>query len=145
MGRGAAGTPAALSAPGGIKQIPALVEQWREAGLTVHYEPEPLVAEDLPETVNRAAFRVIQEGLTNVARHAPQAQAWVKLARRDGELHLAVSNSPGTAGPAVPGSGLGLAGLAERLGLLGGALEHGPGPDGFELSARIPVNGQVRA
>lgn len=140
---GAGGT--ALAAPGGMAQIPDLVEQWREAGLAVDLGLDRQSEDDLPEAASRAAFRVVQEGLTNVARHAPDAQAAVKVVATAQELLITVSNGPGAAGHAVPGAGLGLAGLAERVALLGGSLECGPTEAGFELAARIPLADRSRA
>lgn len=148
----AAQTP---TAPSGIADIPALVDQWRQAGVAVDYAPQPRVADGIPDAVARAAFRVAQEGITNVARHAPEASATVTLERHsperhsadsdvpESELRITVVNGPSAPGDAAPGAGLGLIGLAERVHLLGGSLEHGPTTSGFELKARIPFTPQT--
>lgn len=133
----------ATQAPSDIAQITGLVAQWRLAGIVVTYAPLLQTPEQIPDAVSRAAFRVVQEGLTNVARHAPESEAVVELLlHRVGngraELHVTVLNSAGTPGESVPGAGLGLVGLAERVQILGGTLSHGPHKDGFELAARIP-------
>lgn len=132
-------------APSGIAQIAGLVAQWRLAGMAVAYSPSFATSEQIPDAVSRAVFRVVQEGLTNVARHAPESDVEVCLQRHrdDGNgaavLEVTVTNSAGGPAQAAPGSGLGLVGLAERVQLLGGTLDHGPRKDGFELAARITL------
>ncbi|WP_425862217.1 sensor histidine kinase [Arthrobacter sp. TWP1-1] len=138
------------TAPSGMADIPALVDEWRRAGVAVVYAPQSGLADGIPDAVSRAAFRVVQEGITNVARHAPEAKATVSLervgaerqsaetSRAKHELGVTVVNGPSAPGEAAPGAGLGLIGLAERVHLLGGSLEHGQRASGFELKARIP-------
>ncbi|ALV45765.1 hypothetical protein MB46_10010 [Arthrobacter alpinus] len=143
------------TAPSGIADIPALVDEWRRAGVAVDYAPQQELADGIPDAVGRAAFRVVQEGITNVARHAPEARATVTLERQsaelfsaehDGaelptpehELRITVMNGPAAPGDPAPGAGLGLIGLAERVHLLAGSLKHGPTTSGFELKAHIP-------
>jgi hypothetical protein len=90
--------------------------------------------------VERAAYRVVQEALTNVTKHAPGARVTVRIARAPGETVVEVCNGPPPAGP-LPGtvSGRrGLAGLRERVRLLGGTLHAGPRDGGFEVVARLP-------
>ncbi|WP_218713731.1 sensor histidine kinase [Arthrobacter sp. BF1] len=135
------------TAPSGIAQIPGLLAEWREAGVSVEYAPNPELAAVLPDTVSRAAFRVVQEGITNVARHAPETQAAVSLVlhreeSENTELLISVSNGPGAQSEPALGAGLGLIGLAERIQLLGGSLDYGPTTSGFRLMARIPVQRQ---
>ncbi len=148
---------AAVRGLSGIEQIAGLLAEWRQAGIVVEYEPLDEPAESaqaipeipeetvsaVPNAVSRAAFRVVQEGMTNVARHAPEASAVVtlKVQAHDAagkELLVVVHNEPGTAGDAAAGAGVGLIGLAERIELLGGELEHGSTETGFTLLARIP-------
>lgn len=142
-GTAAGGTADARTAPSGIEQVAGLVAEWRQAGLTIHYMPNPKLTVGIADAPSRAAYRVVQEGLTNVARHAPEAHAVVTLELRasdsaETELFVSVVNGlGGSAEPAV-GAGLGLIGLAERVQLLGGVLEHGPTASGFGLSAVIP-------
>ena len=137
----------ARTAPSGVAQIPGLLEQWRQAGIVVDHAPNPEIDGVLPNAVSRAAFRVVQEGITNVARHAPQAQAELGMALHGNgaggsELRITISNGPGAPGEAALGAGLGLVGLAERVRLLGGTLDHGRTGAGFRLAARIPFNTQ---
>ncbi|SED99255.1 Signal transduction histidine kinase [Arthrobacter alpinus] len=144
-------TAQAPTAPSGIADIPALADQWRQAGVAVEYVPQPgLTTDGIPDAVGRAAFRVAQEGITNVARHAPEARATVTLERYssesngpESELRITVVNGPSVSGDAAPGAGRGLIGLAERIRLLAGSLEHGPTTSGFELKARIPFTPQA--
>ena len=143
-------TVRAHTAPSGVAQIPELLEQWRQAGIVVDHAPNPELDGVLPDAVSRAAFRVVQEGITNAARHAPQAKAGVSMALHGNgaegrELRITVSNGPGAQGEPALGAGLGLVGLAERVRLLGGTLDHGPTGAGFRLAARIPLNNQNQA
>ncbi|WP_315913154.1 histidine kinase [Arthrobacter sp. lap29] len=135
--------PSGVAAPSGIAQIAGLVAQWRLAGILVDYSQLPEDPVVIPDAVSRAAFRVVQEGLTNVARHAPGSRAHVNLelpAATTGpaELHVTVANGAGGPGEPGPGAGLGLVGLSERVQILGGTVEHGHNAQGFELVACIP-------
>jgi signal transduction histidine kinase len=102
-------------------------------------------AVDLPETlaqpVQRAVYRFVQEALTNVRKHAPGASVGVFGEVVDGVVVVRVENGPPTSARLeLPGSGLGLIGLAERASLLGGQLESGRTADGgFALHLRLPV------
>jgi signal transduction histidine kinase len=115
----------------GLAQIPALAER---AGASVEL-PEL----DVPESVGLTAYRVVQEALTNAARHAPGSAVSVELRIVDGVLEVLVRNTPGGASVGG-GGGHGLAGMRERVAVHGGALSAGPtGGGGFEVRARIPV------
>lgn len=95
----------------------------------------------LGEPVGQALLRMIQEGLTNVVRHAGASQVELMISRQAGEIRVSLADDGvGDAGSSPnPGSGLGLRGMAERLELLGGALELRSGPgQGFRLLARLP-------
>ncbi|MGY2003776.1 sensor histidine kinase [Blastococcus sp. SYSU DS1024] len=125
-----------------LGDLPALVEECRRAGLRVRarYRVPDLAA--VPAAAGRAAYRVVQEGLTNVRKHAPGAVADVLVdgSPADG-LTVEVGNplSVGGEAPPLPGSGTGLVGLLERVSLAGGTLEHGWTPEGgFRLCARLP-------
>lgn len=136
------------TAPSGVEQIAALLEGWRLAGINVGYAPNPELDGVLPDAVSRAAYRVVQEGVTNVARHAPGAQAEVTLELhrvqpRATELRITVSNGERTMSEPALGAGLGLVGLAERIQLLGGTLSYGPAENGFDLVAHIPFKMQA--
>ncbi|MGA6166975.1 sensor histidine kinase [Amycolatopsis magusensis] len=120
------------------EDIGALVARARASGL--HLDADLAQAQDVPPMVDRAAYRVVQEALTNVAKHAPGAAAEVRVSHTDGETVVSVRNDPPPAGPLPgrPGGRRGLTGLRERVRLVGGTLEAGPGPRGFEVRARLP-------
>ena len=124
----------------GAGQVPFLVERVRAAGLSV--ELSVTGARDLPPGVDLAAYRVVQEALTNVIKHAGTARAAVVLEYRPDDLVITVTDDgrPVT-GPGGPG-GRGLIGLRERIGLYGGELDAGPRPGGgWRVRARIPLEG----
>ena len=124
----------------GAARVPALVERVRAAGLSV--ELSVTGARDLPPGVDLAAYRVVQEALTNVIKHAGTSRAAVVLEYRPDDLLITVTDDgrPAT-GPGGPG-GRGLIGLRERIGLYGGELDAGPRPGGgWRVRTRIPVGG----
>ena len=97
--------------------------------------------------VELSAYRIAQEALTNVVKHAPGARACVEVAHGPSELTITVAdNGPGQA-RTVPGSpGLGIAGMRERAAMLGGQLTAGTRPQGgFAVTARLPAGQQVPA
>ena len=118
-----------------LDAIPALIEESRAAGMKVQAQIDASGGDAL---IGRTAYRVVQEGLTNARKHAPAAAVQVTVA---GDEHLVVevvSRRPAGARAAVPGAGTGLIGLAERVGLAGGTLEHGPNERGdFVLRATL--------
>ncbi|WP_371782680.1 sensor histidine kinase [Streptosporangium subroseum] len=123
-----------------LEDLDRLLDQSRTAGVPVTRHDEGDVRA-LPSTVERTAYRVVQEALTNIHKHAGNAAAQVTLRYLGDHLKVTVSNDPPERrADALPGSGTGLAGLRERVQLLGGTLEARPRPDGgFEVHARIPV------
>jgi signal transduction histidine kinase len=128
----------------GTAQLGTLVAGARQAGLdttfTVTGTPVPL-----PAAVDLAAYRIVQESLTNTIRHAGPATAAVSLTYRDADLLVEVTDTGRgpQAAPAVPGAGHGLAGMRERAAAVGGTVEAAPGQrDGFRVTARLPVPAQ---
>ncbi len=129
--------------PPGIADLDALAEQMRAAGLTVTVRtsgrPRPV-----PEDVGLAVYRIVQEALTNVLKHAGPAVAAVSLAFGD-QLDIRVEDdgrgaAAPLAEPAIPGAGRGTAGMRERLAALNGNLTVGPRPGGgFRVQATIPL------
>ncbi len=94
----------------------------------------------LPSALDATAYRILQEGLTNVVKHAPGATARVRLTHRGGHLEIEVSNEPATAPATLSGTGHGLLGIAERSAVFGGNVQSGPtGAGGFQLVVRLPV------
>ncbi|WP_221584724.1 sensor histidine kinase [Microbacterium sp. G2-8] len=132
-----------------LDAIPALLDDARAAGAIVDLEGGEL-ASPPPPLVSRTAFRIVQEALTNARKHAPGAAIRVRLEGRPGGL-LAVEVTNGSPVPAVrgadaPGAGFGLTGLAERVELAGGTLEHGPdGRGGFAVRAWLPWDAEEDA
>jgi signal transduction histidine kinase len=127
----------------GLDRLPELVEQAAAAGLTVHVEG---AARRLPPGADLAAFRIVQEALTNVVRHSGSRQARVHIEERDGALRLRVDDDGPPTGADAGGSGNGLAGMRERAAALGGTIEAGPRPDGgFRVLAVLPLeNARIR-
>jgi signal transduction histidine kinase len=128
-----------------LAEIPALVEESRQAGMRVRCHIDVPADAALPTALGRAAYRIVQEGLTNARKHAPAAAVEVTITAQPGASLVAevVSRCPaGVAAPAafaLPGAGTGLVGLAERVALAGGELEHGPDDAGdFVLRATLP-------
>ena len=119
--------------------LPGLVEEARAAGMNVAYAVGPL--DVIPEPLGRTAYRVVQEGLTNARKHAPDTLVSVEMTGGPGDgLTIAVRN-PLRVGSSldVPDSGLGLMGLAERAALVGGRLRHGVTADReFALTVWLP-------
>ncbi|WP_234311909.1 sensor histidine kinase [Streptomyces griseus] len=120
----------------GLDRLPELVEQAARAGLTVEVDGEP---PNLPPGTDLAAFRILQEALTNVVRHSGSRHARVRLDHGDGTLRLRVDDDGPATGTDAGGSGNGLAGMRERAAALGGTIEAGPRPDGgFRVLAVLP-------
>jgi signal transduction histidine kinase len=129
---------ASLAPQPGLRDLEGLVEQARQAGLPVDLEVEgdPL---ELPPGVDLAAYRVVQEGLTNALKHAHATRADVQLRYRDGQVEVSVTNDGRRDGAASRG-GHGLAGMRERIAVYGGKLEAGPESAGrFRLRATLPA------
>ena len=136
-----------------LNDVPALVEQSRRAGLPVTFTGiTGTMARTLPQGAELAAYRTVQEALTNALKHSPGAATTVTIHWGEEGLHLRVQNDPVSAvSPAstsasnqrasspVPGSGNGLRGMSERIALYHGALTYGLQPDGgWLVEATLP-------
>jgi signal transduction histidine kinase len=127
-----------------LGEVAALVDQSRAAGMSVvlSEEGEP---RGYAARVEATAYRVVQEALTNVHKHAAGAVARVRLARREGEVAVLVQNGPppdGVGAARLPSGGNGLVGMRERVLALGGGFVSGPlDGGGFRVSAVIPDRG----
>ena len=129
-----------------LNDVPALVEQSRRAGLPVTFTGiTGAMARPLPQGAELAAYRTVQEALTNALKHSPGAATTVTIHWGDEGLQLQVQNEPVSAVTAqhiarpVPGSGNGLRGMSERIALYHGALTYGLQPDGSWLvEAALP-------
>lgn len=133
--------PALGTAPApGLARLDELIETARAAGLEVTLDWSPPDG-PLPPMVGLTAYRVVQEALTNVVRHAGASCVRVRM-RRDGpSLVVEVTDDGQASGAtATPAAGLGLRGMAERVSSLGGTLDAGPRPGGgFRVRAALPV------
>lgn len=126
-----------------LSDIPRLVEETRRSGTKIDFEMQVDGAEAAPGPLGRDAYRIVQEALTNVAKHARGTLAQVRVAGApDHGLHVSVRNPTALGAqdrPAPPGSGTGLLGLQERVTLANGVLVHGPNASGdFVVEADLP-------
>jgi signal transduction histidine kinase len=125
----------------GIETMNSLVERFRDSGgqISLHVDGEQ--PERIPEAVQLAAFRIVQESLTNARRHAPGAGTRICLAYGDDRLRVAIESesSPARNGNAQA-PGVGIVGMRERAAALGGTLKAGPSRDGFgfTVTAELP-------
>ena len=128
--------PDPLEAPG-LADLDWLAAKTRDAGVRVevhwHGERRPL-----PEEVDTSAFRIIQESVANVVRHASAGRCQVSIDHRDEELSIEVTD--GGRGTGIGNAGYGIVGMRERAALLHGELSAGPRPEGgFRVTARLPL------
>lgn len=133
-----AGEDGAAYAPTpGLADLPRLADEVAEAGLPVSLTVSP-DARELPPGVELAAYRVVQEALTNARKHASAHRATVRLDVEAGTLHVVVTDD-GAGGNGRQGGGHGLIGMRERVAVYGGSLEVGPAPEGgYRVTASIP-------
>lgn len=126
----------------GLDDVQTLVQPLRSAGLDVRLDWSPVHGR-IPTPTAHAAYRITQEALTNVLRHAHAHVVEVGLTLRDHELHLSVADDGRVAAiPDVPGHGL--LGMRERAATVGGKVDAGPRPTGgWLVSARLPVGPDV--
>jgi signal transduction histidine kinase len=137
--RGADDAPPPPAKPAGIGDVPALVATLRQAGVEVELQTEGV--DGVPDATSAAAYRIVREALTNVARHAGAgSRAQVRIAAVKDGVEVEVLDDgpgPGSGNGAVEGSGI--AGMRERAAAVGGRLETGAGPDGgFRVWASLP-------
>jgi signal transduction histidine kinase len=130
---------APLAPQPGLDALPLLVDESRQAGMRVGLTALPDGAAWVDPAVSRAAYRIVQEALTNAGKHAPGAPVTVAIERPDDQLVVRVVNGAGGTSVAVSG-GYGLVGLAERVRTLGGRLTAEPRLDGgFLVEAVLPA------
>lgn len=127
----------------GLDALAEVVARAAAAGVDVRVRGGGGIATLAPEA-DQAAFRVVQEALTNVVRHAPGAPVEVLLERRGGTLVVEVVNGPGERDGEGPGGGHGLRNMAERVATVGGRLDAGPGAGGagWRVRAALPADGR---
>ncbi|MFF4427296.1 sensor histidine kinase [Streptomyces sp. NPDC001549] len=149
-GDGAGGADGAVGADGerapqpGIDRLQQLVEATVRAGQPVELSLAAGAAGAAPPAVDLSAYRIVQEALANVVRHAPGAPTRVSVTVDEDEVLVLVVNGPARDAAVElesSGTGHGLVGMRERVRLTGGTLDTGPLPDGgFRVAARLPLN-----
>lgn len=126
-----------------LSDLPALIDATRQAGVQVELSL-PAVPHQVSAGIGLCAYRIVQESLSNASRHAPGASVTVSVDHDASAITLRVANGPGRAARAtgnVYGSGHGLAGMRERVALLGGSLSAVPAAGGgFVVSAVVPLS-----
>jgi signal transduction histidine kinase len=134
--------------PAGRRPQPALADvdrlcaEARAGGMAIALEVVGPVA-DLPAVVSREGYRIVQEGITNAARHAGTAPVTLQIAVADGMLDIDLTNPVGDRAPARRRTGRGLAGMRERVELLGGRLSVGAADGVWRVAVRLPLTGPV--
>jgi signal transduction histidine kinase len=140
-------TPAPRDPVHGLDAVPRLLDHAQAAGLDTRADMS-LNGTLVPGLVDHAGYRIVQESLTNVMRHADASCARVRVTAGNGTLTIDVTDDGrGTAerAPAGPGAGHGLHGMAERAAALGGTLTAGPRPGrGWQVHAVLPLTGTPR-
>ena len=129
------GRPDPVTAPAGLARLDALVAAARSTGqevVVLGAAPSPL-----PAATDQAAFRIVQESLTNAARHAPGAAVEVTVGGRDG-VEVVVTNPLGRTAAPPPSTAIGLLTMRERAEALGGTLVAGPSEGRWVVRASLP-------
>jgi signal transduction histidine kinase len=128
-----------------LAQVPRLAEDMRGAGLVIELETEGAL-DDLPPGPALAAYRIVQEGLTNALKHQPEVPVRVSIRRTPALVAIEVLQRGGSPVRAGDGrTGHGLVGMRERVSLYGGSLTAKPGPaGGFEVRAELPLQAAAR-
>ena len=131
---------APLTPQPGLDDLERLVKEVRAAGMTVELDRPTRTAEPVDGVVSRAAYRIVQEALTNAGKHAPGAPVTVLVERTQGQLLVRVTNGAPREPSHATGGGFGLVGLGERVRTLGGTLRAEPRLDGgFLVEAVLPA------
>ncbi|WP_405685622.1 sensor histidine kinase [Streptomyces sp. NBC_00057] len=126
--------------PRGLDDVPELVERARSIGLDTTLTIEGR-RHDVPAAVDRTVYRIVQESLTNIARHADAATASVRINCRPDALAIRIDDDGKAAPDTAPTPGVGLLGMRERVTALGGRLRAEPrGQGGFTVQAELPVD-----
>jgi signal transduction histidine kinase len=131
-----------------LDKVPVLIEDLSAAGLPVELRLEGSTG-DVPVETSRSAYRIVQEALTNVLKHAGNVPTVVAIHRGAGAVEIEVLNEAPADGVQGTmngeGGGRGLIGIEERVAMLGGSVDHGPRPGGgFRVWARLPIDGEAQ-
>jgi signal transduction histidine kinase len=128
-----------LSPAPGLDGVADLVTRTRDGGLDVYIDVDGEQPDRVPDAVSLAAFRIVQESLTNARRHAAGAPVRVRLSFEPGRVTLAVQNGPGNSvGANGATAGVGILGMTERASAVGGTLRASRLADGFRVDAELP-------
>ncbi|WP_079039454.1 sensor histidine kinase [Streptomyces sp. Root431] len=141
-GRGPGATPAPRDPAPGLADLDRLVASTADAGVRVEVRRLGDPGRSLPPEVDLAAYRIVQESLTNVVRHASTPACRVTVERSEDTLLVEITDDGGPARPSGPpaGAGYGIVGMRERAALLGGRFTAGPRPGGgFHVTAALPL------
>ena len=123
----------------GLEQVPALMAQAQQAGLPIEASYD-VSGPPVSPGLDAAAYRIVQEAITNILKHAPGARAKVCIRRSEQQLEVSVDNSVGRTVDGQPnGVGYGLIGMRQRAELYGGHFSAASHEGGFRVSARFPV------
>ena len=131
----------------GLRDLDRLLEQFRAAGLRLEVKHLAEIS-DLPAALDISAYRIVQEGLTNVLRHGgPIAQLSIRRSEAALQIEIRDDGRPRGSAPSGPsGSGHGLTGIRERAALFGGTSQAGPEPHGgFRLCVELPIGQAVES
>jgi signal transduction histidine kinase len=135
-----AGRQVVLAPQPGLADIAALVGSSRAAGVRIEYSMR-INSESVPDSLGRTVYRIVQEAMTNVHKHARGAATNISISGDavNGVVVRVINRQPVSAGPLLPGAGSGLIGLRERLALQGGTLTAGPTDrGGWQVEADLP-------
>jgi signal transduction histidine kinase len=131
---------APLAPQPGLEDLDRLVKELRSAGMTVELSRRDATAEPVDGVVSRAAYRIVQEALTNAGKHAPGAPVAVTVERTERQLVVRITNAAAREPSRAAGGGFGLVGLGERVRTLDGVLRAEPRLDGgFLVEAVLPA------
>jgi signal transduction histidine kinase len=136
--RGGDDADAPLRPAPGIDDVPDLIRRTQDDGVDVQMKLEGDRPTRVPEPVSLAAYRIVQESLTNARRHAPGAAVLVTVAFQPDRLTLAIENAQGTVLHANGAAGVGIVGMRERATAVGGILSARPLATGFRVAAELP-------
>lgn len=133
--------PEPRAAPPSLRMLEPLLDSARATGSKVEVLVEPEELPELPPAVDLTGYRIVQEALTNAVKHARDAPITLTIRCDEDELHLDVRNTLPAGRQKPSEGGVGLAGMAERAGLVGGTLSAGPTADRthWQVDARLPV------
>jgi signal transduction histidine kinase len=122
----------------GLDGLSSLLDRFRQGGSQIELEVGGEQPGRIPDAVQLAAYRIVQESLTNAARHAPGAVARVRLAYEADRLRVGIENASAPMCNGNGAAGVGIVGMRERAAALGGTLAAGPSGGGFRVEAELP-------